>query len=88
MCMSETNVKERSSWLHFKIHRTIQYLDFYIHYPYHRILHCFNPFGEDPTFGTVRGSIVCECGYVNDLGYSYAMHCEKCYNRITGEIQN
>jgi len=82
--MPELNSNQRFRRdIHFRIHRIIQYLDFYIHYPYHRILHCFNPFGDDPTFGTVRGSIVCECGYVNDLGYSYGMHCEECYNHVT-----
>lgn len=29
----------------------------------------------------------CDCGFVEDLGMHYGMHCEYCYNRITGEIQ-
>ena len=31
---------------------------------------------------TIRGFIICDCDYVIDLGVSYGMHCEECYNRV------
>lgn len=73
-----------SSWLHFKYHRIIEWLSFLIHLPYHLLFHSFDPYSDKGYQGyTIRGFIICDCDYVIDLGMSYGMHCEECYNRVT-----
>lgn len=77
-----------SSWLHFKSHRLIEHLSFWIHLPYHVLFHDFNPWSDDGYQGySVKGFIICSCDYVVDLGMSYGMHCEECHNRVTEKMR-
>jgi len=68
-----------SSWLHFKIHRLIEYVKFYPQYIRCKLFHE----QESPKWESCKGAILCTCGIGIDLGISYGQHYEKCYNRIT-----
>lgn len=81
--MTVTN-DNKSKLLHFKYYRLLQWLNFLIRLPYHVIVHRPNPDGLDYNGWDIRGFIICNCGYAEDLGMSYAMHCEVCYNYIVG----
>lgn len=72
-----------ASWLHFKTHRVLEYLKFWVRLPYHIIFHSFDPYADGYEGYSVKGFIICGCGYVEDLGITYGMHCEGCYNRLT-----
>ena len=74
--------------LHFKLHRIKEYLIFWTRLPYHVLFHKFEPYGDDGYQGyNVKGFIICNCGFVEDLGVTYGMHCEKCYKQIIEEHQ-
>lgn len=66
-----------SSLLHFKTHRLIEYLKFYPHYIFCKLFH-----EQDSPVVSWRGALICNCGYVYDLGYSYGQHCEGCYQLV------
>ena len=76
-------MKECSSWIHFRIHRTSEWLNFLIRYPYHKIFHSQKSSGDFQQWANINGAIACNCGYVCDLGTSYGLHCEGCYSRVT-----
>ena len=73
----------KSSLLHFKIHRLIQYVKFYPQYIRCRIFH-----QQEDTWQSWRGALLCTCGVGINLGLSYAMHCEGCYNLWPKEKRN
>lgn len=73
---------KQSNIIHFKFYRLLEWIGFLIDYSFHHTFHKQPPFGETPCWSNIRGSISCECGFCHDLGMSYGMHCEKCYNRI------
>lgn len=65
------------SLLHFKYHSIKLWFEFYLTLPYHVIFH-------KQEYGFRHGFILCEepCGHCIDMGISYGMHCEGCYNRL------
>lgn len=73
--MSESKTNNSSSLLHFKFHRLWEYLSFWVRLPYHASIH-------HQEYGYNIGFIICDCGYVVDLGVSYGQHCEGCYTRL------
>lgn len=72
-----------STWLHFKIHRLIEYIKFYFHYCNCKLFHE----QEEPKWESWRGAMLCTCGVAIDLGYSYGQHCEPCWNRIVEKVR-
>jgi len=75
--LKNTNDLRGNSWLHFKIHRFIEYLKFYPNYIYHKLFH-----EQSTHWESWKGALLCDCGYAIDLGYSYGQHCESCWNRM------
>lgn len=71
-----------SSKLHFKFYRILKYVEFYPHYIYCKLFH-----EQESMWQSWKGAMVCDCGYVEDLGMCYGMHCEACYNRVDYETQ-
>ena len=70
-------LNSQSNLIHFKLHRIIEYLNFYPHFIYCKIFH-----NQSTAWVSWKGALLCDCGIAIDLGYSYGMHCEKCYNRM------
>lgn len=81
------NNQKISSALHFKFYRIITWLQFLIRLPFHVIFHSFDEMAEGYRGYTIYGFIICDCGFVEDLGMSYAMHCKECYNRAHWQIE-
>lgn len=77
----------KSSYLHFKLNRIMAYLTFWFRLPYHIIFHSFDENTDGYRGYSIKGFIICDCGYVEDLGMTYGMHCELCYNRVTERYQ-
>ncbi len=71
-----------SSVLHFKFYRLIKYISFYPHYIFCKLFH-----KQESMWQSWKGAMVCDCGYIEDLGMCYGMHCEECYNRVNYETQ-
>lgn len=82
--MSSTKNLECSSRLHFKIHRLIEYVKFYPQYIRCKLFHE----QSFPSWESWKGAILCTCGLGIDLGYSYAQHCEGCYNLARKDMEN
>ena len=72
----------KSSYLHFKFYRLVEYTSFFGHYIYCKLFHA-----QSSAWESWKGAIVCDCSYATDLGYSYGQHCEACYNRVTERFQ-
>ena len=62
--------------LHYYLHDLYGYLGFFFRIPLH--LHHKAPTDLLGKIFTIRGALVCGCGYVYDRGY-YLMSCQKCY---------
>ena len=84
----EQNNQQVSNAFHFKFHRFLTWVKFLIRLPYHVIFHGFDDNAGGYRGYTIKGFIICDCGFVEDLGYSYGMHCEGCYNRITSRSES
>lgn len=56
--------------LHYKIHGLFCHLRFILRVPKHLMFHDYELF-------TWNGAMICDCGYVEDLGYAQ-MDCRKC----------
>jgi len=71
-----------ASLLHFKFFRICVWIKFLLRLPYHILFHSFDEMYDGYRGYTVKGFIICNCGFVEDLGVYYGMHCEPCYNRM------
>jgi len=58
--------------IHYKLHGLFYHLRFILIVPKHVLFHDYELF-------TWHGAMICNCGYVEDLGYAQ-MNCEKCYD--------
>ena len=63
---------KRKTKIHYKIHGVFCHIRFILRIPKHLIFHDYELF-------TWNGAIICDCGYVEDLGYAQ-MDCRKCYD--------
>lgn len=63
--------------LHYILHDWWGYIAFLLHVPFH--LHHKSEGYPCYDYFTLRGSIICECGYHYDRGY-YLMKCQRCYD--------
>ena len=65
---------------HYYLHELYCYIGFLLHIPFH--LHHKSEGYPDYDFFTLRGSIICECGYAYDRGYVPIMQCKKCQDEF------